>query len=29
MLRLEGLSFQHTVQYVELTPQRFQDFWDD
>jgi site-specific recombinase XerD len=22
-------NIQHTVRYSELTPQRFQDFWED
>jgi len=22
-------NIQHTVRYTELTPQRFQDFWND
>jgi hypothetical protein len=22
-------NIQHTVRYIELTPQRFQDFWND
>jgi type 1 fimbriae regulatory protein FimB/type 1 fimbriae regulatory protein FimE len=22
-------NIQHTVRYTELTPQRFQDFWED